>query len=399
MSTEYYIGLMSGTSMDGLDGIVIAVEHERPRVLATGQAAWPDDCAAELHALCAPGSDELERMGRISLSIARHEARLTGILLEQAGLTAADITAIGAHGQTVRHCPQSGYSVQLGSGPLLAALSGIDTVFDFRAADLAAGGQGAPLTPVFHQLVLACPGTCRMVLNLGGIANLTILSAEGDITAGYDCGPANTLMDLACRELFNLPYDRGGELAARGRVDAALLAQLFERYHDFLSRPPPKSTGRELFSRSSIAGELDRCRSGSCSGHDLLATLTAFTAQACARDICSCIERMRPQRCEVVLCGGGAHNPCLSSQLRQMLEAHSCPVISSTELGVDADYLEAEAFAYFAYLFCHGRPCDLRAITGAAESSIMGCLAPARDGFHARSQQQRQPRAQRVRQE
>ena len=387
MSTEYYIGLMSGTSMDGLDGIVIAVEHARPRILSSGQAPWPDDIATELHALCEPGPDELERMGRAGLQIARHEARLTSRLLEQAGLTAAEITAIGAHGQTVRHCPQSGYTVQLGSGPLLAALSGIDTVFDFRSADLAVGGQGAPLTPVFHQLVLACQGTCRMVLNLGGIANLTILGVNGEIVSGYDCGPANTLMDLACRELFNMPYDRGGELAARGQVDAALLTRLFERYQDFFSSSPPKSTGRELFSHSSISSELDRCRSGSYSGHDLLATLTAFTAQACARDICGCLDRMQPQRRELVLCGGGAHNPILRAQLQQLLEGYSCPVVISTDLGVDADFLEAEAFAYFAYLFCHGKLCDLHTITGAAEGSIMGCLAPARSGFHARNQQ------------
>lgn len=382
---EYYIGLMSGTSIDNIDGILIAIGKEGIDIVATCQESWPAMTANLLHALCQKSDNELEKIYEASLAVAHREATLVRKLLKKANLEPGDITAIGSHGQTVRHHPDKHYSAQLDSGPFLANITEIDTVFDFRMADLANDGQGAPLTPVFHQLMLSQKGVYRFVLNLGGIANLTVINDKGQIVAGYDCGPANTLIDLACRELFDKPYDKGGKLAAKGKVDEKLITELFLRHQDFFYMSHPKSTGRELFNIKSIEKELKLCRNGKYPKHDLIATLAAFSVRAAVNELMKFDSIEQPKRKELVLCGGGANNPFIIDLFGRYLSKWNFKIERSSDLGIDVDYFEAQAFAYFAYLFVHGISLDLGSITGARKKSLLGCLAPSSQGFYAKS--------------
>jgi anhydro-N-acetylmuramic acid kinase len=373
-----YIGLMSGTSLDGVDAVLAqANEGDRStaalRDLAFMHAPFADALRAELLALNTPGADELHRAALSGNALAVLYANAVAQLLEQAGQDARSIIAIGAHGQTVRHRPGEfdgrGYTLQLLNGALLAELTGIDVVCDLRSRDVAAGGQGAPLVPAFHAACFARPGESIAVLNLGGIANLSLLPAEG-LVRGFDCGPANVLMDLWCQRRLGQPYDAGGRWAASGRVHAGLLQRALAE--PFLAKAPPKSTGRDLFD----AVWLDRwlaSESGAVADADVAATLLEFSARAAV----DALQRYAPATSALLVCGGGARNTRLMERLAALAGA-AVQVNSTATRGIDPARIECLAFAWLAQAFLQRQPGNLVEVTGAAGPRVLGALHPAR---------------------
>jgi anhydro-N-acetylmuramic acid kinase len=306
-----YIGLMSGTSMDGVDGVLAefsdtATSGSSPmmRVLADAHSAMPATLGAELLALNTSGADELHRGALAASALARLQSEVVGQLLEAAGVAAADVRALGSHGQTVRHRPgefdDTGYTVQLNNPALLAELCGIDVVCDFRARDVVAGGQGAPLVPAFHEAVFGGAPQARAILNLGGIANLTLLPSDTTRSVrGFDCGPGNALLDHWCRLQTGQPYDEDGRWAATGRVDEALLAELLS--DPYFRKPPPKSTGRDLFNAGWLSAAMVASASATTTPADVQATLLELTA----RTVTDALATEAPRTLELLVCGGG----------------------------------------------------------------------------------------------
>ncbi|MGD9831672.1 MAG: anhydro-N-acetylmuramic acid kinase [Piscinibacter sp.] len=369
---ERYIGLMSGTSLDGIDGVLVewdAAEPPSPRVLGHVHLPFEPTLAAELLALNASGSDELHRAALAGNAVARLYAAAAAQLLKRSGVAAAQVRAIGAHGQTVRHRPQqfdgSGYTLQLNNPALLAELAGIDVVADLRSRDLAAGGQGAPLVPAFHRALFARPVEALAVLNLGGIANLTLLGADGSVT-GFDCGPANALLDHWVSRHRGEAFDADGHWAAGGQVDAPLLASF--QAEPYFEQSPPKSTGRDLFHPDWLARHLDA--RGPIAPADVQATLAELTAWACARDL----RRHLPTAERLLVCGGGAFNGHLMRRLATLLPG--VRVGSTAERGLPPDQVEACAFAWLARAFIHREPASLPSVTGARGARVLGCLYP-----------------------
>lgn len=377
---DYYVGLMSGTSLDGADGVLVAFEGAAANVIASASADFPPAFRAELLALNTAGHNELHRAALAANQLAGIYGRVVHLLLEKArdkGIRRTDVQAIGAHGQTVRHRPQefgddplsgglsAGYTLQLNNPALLAELAGIDVVADFRTADLAAGGQGAPLVPAFHQAFFSQPARDIAVLNIGGISNLTLLPGDrAKPVQGFDCGPGNALMDLWCLRHTGAAYDNGGKWAASGKVIGELLAQLLsEPYFD---RAPPKSTGRDLFNADWLAGKLLGYEASA--PEDIQATLTALTAHACARDL----VRHAPRTTELLVCGGGACNVELMRQLTLALPGVA--VQSTARRGLPPLQVEATAFAWLARAWHHRLPGNLVAVTGARGPRVLGAL-------------------------
>ncbi|HDX8381232.1 TPA: anhydro-N-acetylmuramic acid kinase [Aeromonas salmonicida] len=365
---ERYIGLMSGTSMDGIDAVLVMMDEDELRVEAAISHPWPT--ARELHELCTPSDNEIDRMGVADNLVAREFATATHALLAKAGLTPKDIRAIGSHGQTIRHRPQLGFTLQIGNAALLAALTGIDVIADFRTMDMALGGQGAPLVPAFHQALFAKPGALRVVLNLGGIANISVLPGNADGVYGFDTGPANTLLDGWYRR--HQPdggnYDASGQWAASGQLIPSLLAKLLA--HPYFAAPAPKSTGREMFTLDWLDGEL----AGSAYAPvDVQRTLQALTCHSIARQLPALDEAQ--SRPELFVCGGGAHNAPLLSELANLLPGWR--IASTTELGIAPDWMEGAAFAWLAQRFIHRQPGNLPAVTGASRLAVLGALYPA----------------------
>ena len=376
--TALFIGLMSGTSLDGVDGVVVELadgsDASSARIRAHAWRAFDDALRAELLALNRSGSDEIHRAALAANALARICASLVDDLLAQARLAPSEIVAIGCHGQTVRHRPREfdgiGYTVQLNAPALLAELTGIDVIADFRSRDVAAGGQGAPLVPAFHRAWFARASTTVAVLNLGGIANVTVLGGTGE-TTGFDCGPANALLDLWCERTTGRAYDADGALAASGNVDARLLAAM--RAEPYFALSPPKSTGRDLFNVEWLDAHLAAAQSASrLRDQDVQATLAELTAQVCAdacRDHAAVAE-------ELIVCGGGAFNGDLMARLRRLLAP--MPVVASDERGLAPDHVEATAFAWLAHAFVQRLPGNVAAVTGAAGPRVLGALYPAR---------------------
>lgn len=366
---ELFIGLMSGTSMDGVDGVV-ADFSSGVRVLRHASAGFPDGLRAELMALNATGPDELHRSWLAGNALMRVYADVVRQLLADAGIPPAAVSAIGAHGQTVRHRPQqfdgTGYTIQLAQPALLAELTGIRVVADFRSRDVAAGGQGAPLAPFFHQSVFAQPGETVGVLNIGGISNLTVLRADSSMQ-GFDCGPGNALMDAWCEQHTGRPYDDDGAWAASGRVLPDLLASLLAE--PFLALPPPKSTGRDLFNAPWLATHL--LGFAGAAAADVQATLTEFTARACADDV----QRHAAGLRKLVVCGGGALNGHLMGRLQALLPGTQ--VVSSAAAGLPPLQVEAAAFAWLAMKCVRGEKLPLQSTTGARGARVLGGIYPA----------------------
>ena len=363
-----YIGLMSGTSVDGVDGVLVRLDAgQAPHVLASASLPMPANLRRELLALNLSGDDELARAALAANALARLYGQAVAALLQDAGLKADAVTAIGAHGQTVRHRPDSGYTVQLNAPALLAELTGIDVVADFRSRDVAAGGQGAPLVPPFHAAIFGAQHG-RAVLNLGGIANVTLL-APGQPARGFDTGPANVFLDAWCQRHLGQPYDADGRWAASGQVVAPLLEQLIAS-EPWFALPPPKSTGRDLFNLQWLDDRLAAFDGPKPAPQDVQATLQRLTA----RTVANAIDAAAAGTQEVFVCGGGAYNAGLMRELAYCLQR---PVQATDALGVPAQQVEALAFAWLAQAFVERRPAGLPAVTGARGPRILGALYPA----------------------
>jgi anhydro-N-acetylmuramic acid kinase len=379
--TELYIGLMSGTSLDGVDGVLAAFEPDgtgeatRIEVRAHAWQRFDTDLQAELLALNTPGDNELHRAALAANKLVALYAQVVQTLLTQTGLAAGDVRAIGAHGQTVRHRPGefdgNGYTWQLNNPALLAERCGIDVVADLRSRDVAAGGQGAPLVPAFHQAVFSQADRTVAALNLGGISNLTIVPPRHHVTPssawGFDCGPGNVLMDLWSSRHLGRPYDKDGEWAARGRVVEPLLQALLAE--PYLRQAPPKSTGRDLFHADWLQAKLDHLPSNEAA--DVQATLCEFTAKVCAQ----AVQAHAPDAVELIVCGGGALNAHLMRRLQASLPA--VRVVDSGARGLPPMQVEAAAFAWLARAFVHHQPANLPRATGARGPRLLGALYPA----------------------
>ena len=371
-----YIGLMSGTSLDGVDGVVVDLAGLEAGsgtldVRAHRSRPFADALASELLALNRPGgTDELHRAALAANALAALNAQVVADLLAATGLQPQQVIAIGAHGQTVRHRPQDfdgvGYTLQIGAPALLAELTGIDVVADFRSRDVAAHGTGAPLVPAFHRAVFGRIDASVAVLNLGGMANLSVLPVDGAVT-GFDCGPGNVLLDLWCRRRTGQPYDAQGRWAASGQVIEPLLQSM--RAEPYFALPAPKSTGRDLFHAEWLDAHLQRWPDAGAS--DVQATLSELTARVCARDVQS---HAAPAQ-ELLVCGGGALNLDLMQRLARHLPAQS--VRPTDDRGLPALQVEACAFAWLASAFVNRRPGNLPAVTGATGPRILGALYPA----------------------
>lgn len=355
---------MSGTSLDGADAALVDFSSGFPRTLAFATVPFSLPLRDRILALCEPGSDPMELSGTVSMELAELYARAVQGVIAGGGVARESITAIGCHGQTVRHRPDLGFTIQLNDPARLAELTGIDVVADFRRRDMAAGGQGAPLVPAFHEAVFKDAGRSRAVVNIGGISNITWLPAGGR-TLGFDCGPGNVLLDGWARKHLGAQYDEDGRWASQGRTDAQLLDRLMEE--PFLFSPPPKSTGRELFRIAWLEERLPR----EYRPADVQSTLTDFTAHSIVR----AIDRFCDSTDEIYLAGGGARNAALVSRITSL--ARGRPVAPTDALGVPTDHVESMAFAWFAMKCVRREPVDLTAITGARAARVLGAIYAA----------------------
>ncbi|MDB5727786.1 MAG: anhydro-N-acetylmuramic acid kinase [Noviherbaspirillum sp.] len=366
-----FIGLMSGTSLDGVDGVLASFVHNEPiRTLTTAYLPFPPELRDEFMALQSPGENEIHREALAANGLARHYAACVTQLLSQAGIGPEAVTAIGAHGQTVRHRPELGYTRQTGNAALLAELTSIDVVTDFRGRDIAAGGQGAPLVPAFHQAIFGKSDECRVVANIGGIGNISVLDRDEKVI-GFDTGPGNVLMDLWISRHQGKPYDADGAWGASGQVIPLLLDALLDE--PFLKLPPPKSTGRDLFHADWLAGKLGSVSHAAPA--DVQATLTQFTAATLA----DAIRTWAPHASAVYVCGGGAYNSHLMRSLQEALLAHThqAAVRSTATLGVSPNHVEALAFAWLAHRHVERQPGNLPSVTAAKGLRMLGALYPA----------------------
>ena len=368
--TVLYIGLMSGTSLDGVDGVLVDFSSRRPSVLAHAWRPFAAELRQSLAALNQEGGNELHRAALSANALAHDYAAICHLLLEQSGCAPSAVRAIGAHGQTVRHQPQqfdgTGYTLQLNNPALLAELTRIDVVADFRSRDVAAGGQGAPLAPFFHHAVLSSPGQTVGVLNLGGIANLTVLPASGPMK-GFDCGPANTLMDGWCARHLGADYDADGAWAAQGQVSVPLLTACLAS--PYFALPPPKSTGRDLFNAEWLDAALTPY--AALAPVDVQATLAELTARTCA----DALQAHAPDAAQLVVCGGGALNHHLMQRLASLLAG--VQVRPSDTFGLPVMQVEAMAFAWLAHQMVTRTALDLTSTTGARGARVLGAMYPA----------------------
>ncbi|MDQ6681390.1 MAG: anhydro-N-acetylmuramic acid kinase [Pseudomonadota bacterium] len=371
-----YIGLMSGTSLDGVDGVLVsfaASNTEPMRVQAHRHHAFPASLKVELLALNSRGDDELHRAALAGNAVARSYADVVEALLTASDVTRSEIVAIGAHGQTVRHRPGEfdgiGYTLQLNAPALLAELTGIDVVADLRSRDVAAGGLGAPLVPAFHRAVFAQPGATVAVLNLGGIGNLTVLGVDGR-TLGFDCGPGNALMDHWCEAHTGRAFDAAGAWAASGTVVEPLLTSMLAE--PFFAMQPPRSTGRDLFNAAWLAAHLRPFSGLGLRAKDVQATLAELTARACADEV----EKHAADATRLLVCGGGA----LNDELMRRIAVHlpGIAVAPTDRFGLPAMQVEACAFAWLARAFIERQPGNLTAVTGARGLRMLGGMYPAR---------------------
>ncbi len=363
-----FIGLMSGTSLDGVDGVLADVSDGGAKALAHAHRPFDPALRAELLALNGAGDNELHRAALAANALVAVYADVVRALLAESGRTAKEVQALGAHGQTLRHRPRefdgTGYTIQLMNGALLAEACGIDVICDFRSRDVAAGGEGAPLVPAFHAACFADPSQDVAVLNLGGIANLTLLPASGAVR-GFDCGPGNALLDLWCQRHRGQPYDADGAWAASGRVNPALLETLLAE--PFFDRAPPKSTGRDLFNATWLQARLP----ADLDAADVMATLAELTARGAS----DALRRHAPGTRTLRVCGGGAFNMHLLQRLQAQLTGVA--VQSTADVGVAPDQVEALAFTWLAAAHCERRTGSLPAVTGARGARVLGALYPA----------------------
>jgi len=370
--TAIYIGVMTGTSMDGVD--IVAASFDPLQLHATLTLAFDPDLRNELMALTLPDDNEIDRMGKADVALAKMIGEGINTLIEQHQLDRSQIKAVGSHGQTIRHRPEHGFTLQIGDPNIITEITQIPVVSDFRRRDMAAGGQGAPLVPAFHQALFQHESIHRVILNLGGIANVSLLPAGAPaLVAGFDTGPANILMDAWCHRYTGQPYDENGNWAAYGQPIRSLLERL--QAHDFFGKEPPKSTGREDFNLDWLDDQIMDWRNDELaydeledSPENVQATLLKLTTRA----IKKAIYRSGMDTGEVYVCGGGAYNSQLLEQLRWRLRKHQWTVQSTADLGLSPTWVEATAFAWLAKRFVEQLSGNLPAVTGADGYRILG---------------------------
>lgn len=366
MST-LYVGIMSGTSLDGIDIALVSFEGRQATLVGAICLPFPASLHNDLLALCTAGPDEIQRAGRAGIAWATLAADGVNALLADHSVAAAQVSAIGSHGQTIRHHPELGFSCQIGAPALLAELSGISVICDFRSRDLAAGGEGAPLVPAFHHWLLGSPMDTRVLVNIGGFANLTVLKPDQP-ALGFDSGPGNVLLDHWITQHRGEAFDRDGQWARSGTVEDELLVRMLQ--DPYFQRKTPKSTGREYFNASWLDDVLEQAGK-TFKPADVQATLLELTARSIAQDV----RFATPDSADIYVCGGGARSGWLMQRLAELLKPAA--VQTTQTLGVDPDWMEAIAFAWLAWRFDTRKPANLPAVTGARGQRILGALYPA----------------------
>ena len=370
MHNALLVGLMSGTSMDGIDAALVDIRDQTVELIDCLEFPVSAELRQAIHEISHAGDNEIERLGQLDRQLGLCFGEVCLDLLRQAKVDRSQILAIGSHGQTIRHRPPShicngntAYTLQIGDPNSIAEVTGITTVADFRRRDIAAGGEGAPLVPAFHRAVFARPGTSRAIVNIGGIANISYLS--GEEVLGFDCGPGNTLLDQWIGHHQGQRYDVNGSWSAGGQVDQALLHRLLE--HPFITRAPPKSTGKEVFNMPWLEERLREIPG--LAARDVQATLCEYTATTIVGGLKSCGDAD-----EVYVCGGGAANGDLMRRLHRRLAP--VPLGTTSELGCDPAWVEAAAFAWLAYQRLNQLPGNISSVTGASGPRILGAIYP-----------------------
>lgn len=371
-----YLGIMSGTSLDGVD-LALVDFFEKPNLVASGFVPMPEDLRANLAELLKSGETSLQKLGEIDHHLGVLYADCVNDFLVKNQLEASQITAIGCHGQTVWHAPQGNFpfTMQIGDMNLVAARTGITTVGDFRRKDMAMGGQGAPLVPAFHEAVFARPNQFTVVLNIGGISNISVLDPKSE-TIGYDVSVGNALMDSWIEKHLGKRYDKNAEWAKTGEVISELLAEMLSE--PFLQLPPPKSTGRELFNLAWLEKQFANLTAKSPASsvanfkpEDIQYTLAEFTAQSITRELSQ--WKNEPNKV-LLVCGGGARNPLLMERFNVLLP--DWHVGTTNDYGVDVDYVEAAAFAWLAFQRMENLPSNMPSVTGALQAVSLGVIFP-----------------------
>lgn len=363
-SKDYYIGLMTGTSIDAIDAALVNFSSGQPQLTFSQNTRIPDELKRELHALTQPGDNEIERMGIADRTLGELLADSATNLLRSTGIRAEDIHAIGSHGQTIRHRPDlpTTFTLQIGDPNVIATRTGIVTIGDFRRHDMALGGEGAPLAPAFHNAVLRSNDEDRIILNIGGISNITVLPADPNAdVVGFDTGPGNTLLDANAKRSLDEPYDKYGRLAAEGTANKDLLNALLR--DSYFSAPPPKSTGREYFNWSWLESTISKF---DISPADLQATLAQLTVESIMR----AIKCYGTEQGKILVCGGGVRNTYLFEQLQNYRDQYE--VVSTADYGIDPDVMEAMCFAWLAKQRLENKPGNLPSVTGADKAVVLG---------------------------
>lgn len=367
--SQLYLGLMSGTSIDGVDVALVDFSGSHPRLLDCQTFPFSATLKDELHQLCAPSENEIELMGRADIAVAKAFSAASLTLLKNNYILPEKITAIGSHGQTIRHMPsgEHSFSLQIGDPNTLAVLTGIDVIADFRRKDIALGGQGAPLVPAFHNAVFSDTKKSRVVVNIGGISNITYLPKDGTRNIlGYDTGPGNTLLDAWCKLHTGQDYDEKGQWAAQRSADPELLQLLCS--HPYFSAPAPKSTGREQFNLTWLEKNIS-CINRPIDAQVVQATLVMLTTVTIAKQI----QKFEDVE-QVYICGGGALNEFLLEELES--ELHEYELFTTDELGVETGAVEAMAFAWLAYAYMNNIQGSVASVTGAKRGAVLGTCCP-----------------------
>jgi anhydro-N-acetylmuramic acid kinase len=367
MTNELYIGVMSGTSLDGVDSALVSFEGGKIKLINHDFFAMPKNLKQDVLAMCMGQATTLKAVGELDHKLGHLFAAAVKQLLAKSNHSAQQITAIGNHGQTVYHQPvgESPFTLQIGDANIIASETGITTIADFRRRDMALGGQGAPLVPAFHSVIFpAIESTC-IVLNIGGIANISVLRKDQSVI-GYDTGPGNMLMDAWIEKHNGHKFDKDATFAMTGKVNDKLLSSLLSEA--YFSLPAPKSTGRELFNLPWLESKLTQFNKD-ISAQDVQATLATYTATSIANEVKKFIQGPTP---ELLLCGGGSHNPLLISTLKTLLVEWDVKL--SNQKGIDCDYMEAIAFAWLAQRRIHNLPNNLPEVTGASKLASLGVI-------------------------
>ncbi|WP_372881676.1 anhydro-N-acetylmuramic acid kinase [Psychromonas sp.] len=363
---NYYIGIMSGTSLDAIDVVIARRTATAFKQIAGTAVPLTPNLRQKLLTICRDKQVDLQTLGEVDFQFADACAKVVNQLLANNQLDATQICAIGSHGQTVFHSPDGAFpfTQQIGDANLIAAKTGITCVADFRRMDMAYGGQGAPLVPAFHQALFSRQGENRVILNIGGIANITVLQSNHKLT-GYDTGPGNTLLDAWCEKINGESYDKDGQFASQGEILPQLLSLLLA--DNYFSQRPPKSTGREKFNLTWLTQHLQQLPLAASHNADIQRTLLEFSAITITEQI-----KLHNHACAVFVCGGGALNPLLMQRLQALMPDHQ--VMDTNALEIDPMFVEAVAFAWLAEQRLSGNRIPLKAVTGARRDALLGCI-------------------------